>query len=253
MVEVSVILPIFNASKFVENNIAILYDFLKIHYSSFEIVAVDDGSTDGTPNQLSAMKYDELRVIKGEKNHGKGYAVARGMEVAKGSCRVFTDVDLPYDLRAICVFTHLINQRGYHIVIGDRTLPGSNYYEQVSKLRAIASRIFATVIRLGIVGEIHDTQCGIKAFHGEIAQELFPLLHMQGFGFDVEALYVALKYNLEIRRIPVKYRGTAESTVNPLVDGLSMLFSVVQLPRYWRQGRYKSKILEDLWCLCYWE
>ena len=192
-------------------------------------------------------------MLRLDKNYGKGYAVTQGMKVARGSCRIFTDIDLPYNLSAILFSGHLINQRGYHIVVGDRALSGSNYYEQVSRLRALASRIFATLMRLGITGEMYDTQCGFKAFRGEIAQEMFPMLRFKDFSFDAELLYIALKYNMEIRRIPVIYKGSAESTVNPLIDGLKMLFTVARLPEYWQRGKYRNKILEDL-CRCrYWE
>lgn len=253
MVEVSVILPIFNARKLVANSMRFLHDFLRTHYNSFEMIAVDDGSTDETFNQLSLMEFAELRVLRLERNHGKGYAVGRGMQIANGTCRIFTDVDLPYDLSAIPFSCHLISQRGYHIVVGDRTLPGSNYYGRIRRLRAVASRVFATVIRLGITGEIYDTQCGFKAFRGDIAHELFPMLRLRGFSFDAELLYIALKYNMEIRRIPVRYRASRDTSVNAVIDGLTMLLSVARLPGYWRQGKYKNLRLEEL-CRChYWE
>jgi dolichyl-phosphate beta-glucosyltransferase len=223
MVEVSVILPIFNAEDFVENSLKVLHEFLRSYYDSFEIIAVDDGSTDTTSIRLSRLRLDRLRVLRIERNHGKGYAVAHGMQAAQGSCRIFTDVDLPYDLRAILFSADLINRRGYQIVVGDRTLVGSDYYGRVSKLRSAASRVFATVIRLGITGEMYDTQCGFKAFQSNTAQELFSLLQSRGFAFDVELLYIALKYNMEIRRIPMRYRASTGTTVHPFIDGPAML------------------------------
>ncbi len=253
MVEVSVILPVFNGSGLIETSVGTLLEFLRAHYSSFEIIVVDDGSTDETSKHLSLTRVAELRVIRSEKNHGKGHAVALGMQAARGSCRIFTDIDLPYDLSAILFSTHLIIQRGYQIVVGDRTLPGSDYYDRIGRLRAVASRVFATLIRLGITGEMYDTQCGFKAFQGEVAQELFSMLRFEDFSFDAELLYIALKHNMEIRRIPVRYRASSATSVNLLVDGLTMLLSVAKLPVYWRSGKYKNQRLEDL-CRCrYWE
>jgi hypothetical protein len=79
------------------------------------------------------------------------------------------------------------------------------------------------------------------------------MITLKGFGFDAEILYIALKYNLEIRRIPVRYRASSQTTVRPFIDGLRMLLSLFQPPRNWRLGRYKNENLERL-CRCgYWE
>lgn len=253
MKDITVILPAFNAEQFVQNNICILYEYLKTHYKSFEMIVVDDGSTDKTSAVLSGLQLPELQIIRNKTNQGKGYSVARGMKAARGNCRIFTDADLPYDLRAISVATNLIIGRGYHIVVGDRSLVGSNYFERVGQLRSKTSKIFSTIVRLGITGEMYDTQCGFKAFKGDVAQELFGMQRLKGFAFDAEVLYLALKYNLEIRRIPVRYRETSLSTVNPLIDGLIMLLSVFMLPVHWRRGEYKNERLEKLTQCSYWD
>lgn len=253
MVEVSIILPIFNAERIVQDNIKALHRFLCRYYQSFEIIAVDDGSSDGTAARLGNLDLPGLHVVRLDKNLGKGNAVACGMREAHGRCRIFTDIDLPYELTAIPVCTGLINDRQFHVVAGDRTLPGSNYYDQVGRFRAVGSRLFATVIRLAVTGEMYDTQCGLKAFRDDIARELFPMLRLKDFSFDVEILYIALKYNMEIRRIPVRYRPSSRTSVRPLHDGLSMLFSVARLPWYYRQGAYDNERLRTICWLRYWE
>jgi dolichyl-phosphate beta-glucosyltransferase len=253
MIELSIILPMFNAESYLEESLKELSDFLKRYYKHFEIIAVDDGSTDATPSILSLQGMKELRCIRLEQNHGKGFAVAQGMKAANGICRIFTDADLPYDLRAIPFCVNLINDHGYHLVVGDRTLPGSDYFAHIGKYRTFASRLFAAIVRLGIAGDMFDTQCGFKAFRGDIAQELFSMVTLRGFSFDAEVLYIALKYNMAIRRIPVRYKPSSSTTVRPFFDGIKMLVSILQPPKNWRLGIYKSEKLERICHNYYWE
>lgn len=253
MIELSVILPIYNAESYLEGSLKELCGFLKDSYRDFEIIAVDDGSTDATARILQSQDRRELRYIGLNQNYGKGYAVAQGMKAANGICRIFTDADLPYDLRAIPFSVHLINIKGYHVVVGDRTLPGSDYFAHIGRYRTFASRLFAAVVRLGIAGDIFDTQCGFKAFRGDIAQELFGMITLKRFSFDAEVLYIALKYNMEIRRIPVRYRPSSSTTVSPFFDGIKMLISLLQPPRNWRRGVYKNNKLEKISRNYYWE
>lgn len=253
MVELSIILPVFNGGTYLKKNLQELYDFLKCHYDTFEIIAVDDGSTDNTSELLQSQQMAELRFIQLDRNYGKGYAVACGMKEAQGICCIFTDADLPYDLTAILYSTHLINDRGYHVVAGDRTLPGSNYLSDTGKFRAFASKVFSVIVRLGITGEMYDTQCGFKAFRGEIAHELFGMITLKDFSFDAEILYIVLRYNMEIRRIPVRYKATSGTTVRPFADGLRMFISLFRPPKNWRHGRYRNEKLEKLCRAYYWE
>ena len=253
MIELSVVLPIFNAENHLEGSLKELDDFLKRYYEHFEIIAVDDGSTDTTPSLLSSRDMKELRYIRLDRNRGKGFAVAQGMKAANGACRIFTDVDLPYDLRSIPFSVNLINDHGYHLVVGDRTLPGSDYFAHIGKYRTFASRLFAAIVRLGIAGDMFDTQCGFKAFRGDIAAELFGMVTLRGFSFDAEVLYIALKYNMAIRRIPVRFRPSSSTTVRPFFDGIKMLISILRPPRNWRLGMYKNEELERICRNYYWE
>ncbi len=118
----------------------------------------------------------------------------------------------------------LLTNEGFHIVVGDRTLaesePGA---DRRSAAAPISTRVFSFSVRMLVTGELFDTQVGFKAFRGDVASALFPLITDDGFAGDVELLYVALKYNLAIRRIPVRLLRTGPSTVSVVGHSLPML------------------------------
>ena len=244
MLDISIIIPAYRAEKIIEQSLKALLAYLDGKTWSYEIIVVDDGSKDATDKIVESFDNDYVRLISLADNEGKGAAVQAGMLAAKGKCRIFTDVDLPYDLRAIEIARRLINEQNFDVVVGDRTLKGSSYYENLSWLRYCYSRIFAFLVRVLVAGEMFDTQCGFKAFKGELAWELFSLMGIKGFAFDVEILYIALKYNLAIRRIPVLFKQGTYSSVQAIKHAIRMIFDILSLPVKWHLGRYKSSELE---------
>ena len=251
--ELSVILPIYNRGAQIRADVTRLVSFLESHFSSFEVILVNDGSSDDTAAQLGLLHHSAIRVEHLSENRGKFAAIKRGMELSRGACRIFTDADLPYDDEAICYIYELVLGRGYHVVVGDRTLFESNYNRGVPLRRRIASRAYSHIIRLLLTGGLNDTQCGIKGFSAAAAQALFPLVRDNRFAGDIELIYIALKYNLEIRRIPVRLRHWNASTIAFSRDVLPMLYRVVALPILWRTGEYKSQALKELGSQYYWK
>jgi dolichyl-phosphate beta-glucosyltransferase len=250
--DLSLVLPVFNAAGFVERSLAEADGFLGGASLSWEIVAVDDGSTDGTAERLAASRAKNLKIVSLPENLGKFGALKAGMRASRGRCRLFTDADLPFDLDAVPYMARLVNDRGFHIVTGDRTLAGSDYRPHVSRRRDAASVAFSFFVRLLVTGGLFDTQCGLKAFRSDVADALFPLLEESGFAGDVELLYIALKYNLEIKRVPVRLRRSGQSTVHLGLDSLRMLGHIASLRRAWDSGRYRSPALERVAEQAYW-
>lgn len=244
--ELSLILPVFNSAAFIRANVARALEILRGGGFSFEIIAVNDASTDGTAQELRAVREKELRVIELPRNQGKFGALTAGMCAAAGDCCVFCDADLPYSLDAVPYIMQLINRRQFHIVVGDRSLAESRCCTAVPLLRKISSLLFSNCVRLVLTGQIFDSQCGLKGFRRDVAHAIFPLLRERGFAGDVELIYIALKYNLEIRRIPVRLTQTSPSTVRLLQDAPRLLSRLISLPVAWRLGWYKSKALEHI-------
>ena len=244
--EVSIVLPVYNGQDFIAANVKILGDFCGKHFASYEIIVVDDGSRDGTREALDSLPQRHLKVVGLGKNRGKYGALAVGMAATRGRCCIFTDADLPYDLAALPYIVRLVNGRGLHIVIGDRNLPQSVYNIHTSWLRNVSTRVFSLFVYILVTGGLFDTQCGLKGFRGDVARALFPLVTDHGFSGDVELLYIALKYNLEIKRIPVRLESHGPSTVKLVSEAVRMLSRISQLRLNWNRGLYESDALRRI-------
>jgi len=239
-VEVSVVLPCFHGAELARRSVDRLLKYLGATCASFEVVVVDDGGGDFDASWPEA---GPLRLIRLPANRGKGAAVRAGMLASRGRVRVFTDVDLPYDLELIAAAAHFIRDRGFHLAVGDRTLPGSSYALEVGWRRRLASAVFSQLVGTFLTGGFFDTQCGFKAFRADVAEALFGLARVDRFAFDVELLYLALLYRADIKRVPVQLRNNETSAVRLLRDSTRMLVDVGRIRlRAWR-GAYRSPAL----------
>ena len=249
---VSLVIPVYNGAGYLAASLERLFAFTDSEIPGLEIVFVDDGSTDGSADIIERRSSGRVQLVRLTSNRGKFGALKTGMSVARGACRVFTDADLPYDLDAITYMAELVSENGFHIVVGDRTLSQSENRGGRPALRGLSTRIFSFSVRLLVTGELFDTQVGLKGFRGDIAAALFPLITDNGFAGDVELLYIALKYNLAIRRIPVRLLRSGPSTVRLLGHSAAMLARISSLRRRWSTGAYESDALRSLSDQRYW-
>jgi len=247
------VIPVHNGADFAAEMITEARRFLDQKCPAHEIVIVDDGSTDGTVAALAPLLDDRVQLISLPQNLGKFGALKAGMAVATGRCRVFTDADLPYDLEAVPYIVNLVIRRGYDIVVGDRALPESVSFSNSRVARKLSSRIFSYCVRMLVTGGLFDSQCGIKGFRSEVANALFPLVTDDSFSGDVELLYIALKHNLSIRRIPVRLQRASPSTVRLRFHSLPMLGRILRLRHNWNTGRYESETLSRIASQAYWQ
>ena len=122
--ECSLVMPAYQSARIIADNVARVVDFFDQRELRAELVVADDGSSDGTPDLVPS--FPNVRVLR-LPHRGKGGALRAGMAAARGDVRAFTDADLPYGLDQLPMAIRWINERRYHAVIGDRTLPGSAY------------------------------------------------------------------------------------------------------------------------------
>jgi len=234
---ISVVLPAYNAAGYIAETVTALTALFAAQRLTGEVIVADDGSTDGTAAAVPQLP--AVRVVRLPENRGKGAAVRAGMREASGTIRVFTDADLPYGVDPILVARRAIEERGFHAVLGDRTLPGSTYQHEGAS-RRLASEVASFAFRTLVTGGIYDTQCGFKAFRGDVADELFRIARIDGFALDVELIYLLLKYRLDIKRIPVQLRFNAGSSVRVVRDSARAARDVLAMRANWARGRYRS-------------
>ena len=241
--DISVVLPCYRGAQLAIAAVAELELELSRHKRSWEIVVVDDGGGDFPPDIWPAGqpgRETAVRLLRLPVNRGKGAAVRAGLMAARGAARVFTDVDVPYEPALVVVAAHYLLNGPFHLVVGDRTLPGSSYELNVGFRRKAASHLFSTVVGTLVTGGFFDTQCGFKAVRGDIAELLIPLARIDRFAFDVELLYLALHHRLDIKRIPVQLRANDTSSVRLARDSARALVDVGRIKYHQLRGWYDS-------------
>lgn len=242
--DLSVVLPCYRAAPLARASVATLRHSLDAAGFDWEVIVVDDGGGDFAPDEWEGDS--RVVLLRLPVNRGKGAAVRAGMLAARGQSRIFTDVDLPFGTDLIPVVSAYLRDREFHVVIGDRTLPGSAYHLRTSPQRRLASALFTGFVGTIVTGGFFDTQCGLKGVRGDIADALFPLLRIDRFAFDVELVYVALKHRLDIKRIPVRLLHNETSSVRLLRDSARGFADVFRIKLQQLRGCYHSAALDAI-------
>ncbi len=205
---VSVVIPAYNEAKCIVATLDKVRDFLKNNFDNFEIIVVDDKSTDAT---LSILKQQSgLRLIRNLKNHGKGYTVAKGIKFTRGEWVLFMDADSSTDISEIKKFLPYF--KDFDLIIGSRGLANSEIKIKQKFYKVFLGKIGNRLIRFLIAPGIKDTQCGFKLI-SQKHKFLFEKLTIATFGFDFELLWLARKYNLRVKEVPVVWVNDFDSKV----------------------------------------
>jgi dolichyl-phosphate beta-glucosyltransferase len=238
----SLVLPAYNPGTALEQTLRDLQDFLAQVRDSWEVLIVCDGCTDGTPERLRlwAECLPNLRVLSYTPNRGKGHALRTGLRAARGTWRIFTDIDLSYPFADVLRVAESL-RTGAEMVIASRrhaesrlvlppNLVGAAYR------RHLQSLLFSRLVRLCLPLGHGDTQAGLKGMSARVADAVVPLLGCDGFGFDCELLTACTRYGIAITEVPVSVRyEQASSTVSPwsMVRTLRELWKI---RRAWRHA-----------------
>ncbi len=237
-IELSIVIPAFNEERRLPQTLNRVRAFLASRPGSYEVIVVDDGSTDGTAQLVEKMSGDwpELRPLKNPGNRGKGYSVRHGMLEAAGEIVLFTDADLSAPIEeAVKLFAAM---KTHDAAIGSRNVDRSLIEVHQPKSREAAGILFNWAVRFILWLPYGDTQCGFKVFSRNRGRILFEQQRIERFGFDPELLFLARRHGLTVAEVPVRWAHDEGTRVHPLRDGLRMVFDVCRVRWNLLRGRY---------------
>lgn len=176
-----------------------------------ELVVVDDGSRDAT---AAVAARAGARVLQNPGNRGKGYTVRHGMLEAKGDWSLFTDADLSAPIAEVEKLWRAAEQERAQVAFGSRAVDRSLVGVHQSAFRESMGRVFNLLMRIETGLPFRDTQCGFKLFETAAAREIFNRQRLDGFGFDVEVLYIASHLGYRVLEVPVRWNDVAGTKVS---------------------------------------
>lgn len=228
--KISLIIPAYNEENRIEATLRAVDAYFAARDDKYEIIVVNDGSSDKTIEiaKKHAAESDAIRIVNYEKNFGKGYAVRQGVFVARGDYIAFSDADLSAPIEELPKLFDAIKD-GYDIAIGSRAIDRSLLGTQQPWYRQIGGRGINLIIRMLAVPGIKDTQCGFKLFRGNVAREIFSRCFLNGWGFDVEALYLARRLGYTVAEVPVRWSHSEGSKIHPFSAGIGVVENLLQM------------------------
>jgi dolichyl-phosphate beta-glucosyltransferase len=230
---VSVVVPAYNEEK----RLPPYLESIRQHFDSdlagcYEVIVVDDGSTDGMADLLErrAEGFPQLRIVGHSENCGKGAAVRTGVLAARGRYVLFADADgaTPIEeerrLRAQL-------QSDVDIAIGSRRVASTEVARNRNPFRGVVGKSFAGLARLLLGLSVRDTQCGFKMFRHEVAVKLFPQMREEGYYFDLEMLILADRYGYRVVEVPINWADQPGSRMSFAREIPSMIGAFRRLRR----------------------
>ena len=227
--DLSFIIPAYNEELRLSKTIGIVLEYFSMQDYSTEIIIVDDGSRDNTVK--IAKQFEKIIVLSQPKNLGKGAAVKRGMLESKGKYRIFSDADLSTPIYEIPKLLNIL-KNGFSVSIGSRAVDGNLIKKHQPFYREAMGKTFNKIVQFLVIRGISDTQCGFKGFTKEAAEDIFKRSLINGFGFDVEILYLASKLGFKVKEIPVEWYNAEGSKVSAVKDSIKMLTEIMRIRNF---------------------
>lgn len=230
MTQFSVIIPAYNESARIRPTLDEILRYTAEKGWDAEILVVDDGSRDDTPDVIReyAAKHPRVQLIQNPGNRGKGFSVRNGMLHAQGEVCLFTDADLSSPITEAPKLFDAISG-GADVAFGSRWLRAELQTERQPLYRQLFGRIFNLVLRVFLGLHYADTQCGFKAFRRDAAQRIFRLQKIERWGFDPEILFLARRMGMKVAEVPVQWAHSEGTRLNPFRDGMRMFVDVLHI------------------------
>ncbi len=232
--KISLVIPMYNEMSIVHEAAVTFSGYLMGHFDEWELIFVDDGSTDGCGEAFAAEWIEEnVKLISYKENRGKGYAVRQGMLAATGDVIVFTDCDNAYGTAVIEEIYKRFLSSDADIIVGSRNI-GKDGYAGYTFIRRVASKTYIRLIN-AIAGfgkyRLSDSQCGFKGFRRDAAKKIFSLCEVDRFAFDLEAIMIGGKLGCKFAEMPVKIINHRDSKVNVWKDAVRMIGDVRKMKK----------------------
>ncbi len=240
--EISIIIPAYDESERLGGSLRAICEFIEAEKLSAEVIVVDDGSPDNTKDvaEKALAEFSVLsRVMRYEKNRGKGFAVKTGLLAAEGGIALFSDADLSTPIAEMSKLIDPISSGEFDVTFGSRALDRTLIGTHQPWRREQGGKVFNLIVRLMTGLPFWDTQCGFKAFRLSSFRPLLDKMQIERFGFDVEFLYVAHLNGLKLKEIPVRWNNDDRSKVSVVRDSLRMFDEVRQIRRNAKLGFYE--------------
>lgn len=227
----SIIIPAYNEAKKIKSTLSKIDEFISSKNYDYEVIIVDDGSTDKTIDEALKSRLDKgkkLKIIKNDINRGKGYSVKRGILNSQGEFLLISDADLSTPIEELDKLFHYINN-GYDIVIGSRSVVDSDVQIHQPWYREKMGKVFNIFVKFLLLINFHDTQCGFKLLKGNVARDLALLMKIRDFCFDVELLYLAKIKGYRTKETGVIWRNSPQSKVKIISSSSTMFLDLFKI------------------------
>jgi dolichyl-phosphate beta-glucosyltransferase len=237
----SIVVPAYNEEDRILPSLERLAEYYGGQEYEWDVAVVSDGSKDHTNELVEnfAATHPKFKLIAYSPNHGKGFAVRKGILEAPGEWILFCDADLATPQEETeKLLAHM--QDGADVAIGSRPLSESKLEVRQPWFREFLGRCFNKAVQLLAIKGIDDTQCGFKMFTRKAAQDIFSRCKLDGFSFDFEALMIARDLGYRIDEVPIRWSHQEGSKVVLLRDGPRMLRDLVKLRLKGKKSRLKK-------------
>ena len=226
----SIVIPSKDEEQRLPRTIELIQAYMDARQADYELILVDDGSSDGTRKimQAAADRNPKIKVEALPFNRGKGRALATGVDAARGDPILLSDADLSTPIEELAKLQAAL-EGGAGIAIASRALRGSRVEVSQPIYRVAMGKAFNLIVQAVLLPGIWDTQCGFKLFRADVAHRVFAGLVTDGFGYDPEVLYRARRQGVKIEEVPVVWRNSAPTTVSPISSSFDMLKHVIRI------------------------
>lgn len=239
--KLSVLIPVFNEAARILPTLDRICAYMDTRHPDYEVLLVDDGSCDGTAALVQGQfqRRPQIRILAYAGNRGKGHAVRYGALRAQGDVVLMTDADLSTPIEEMEKMLPWLDQ-GYDLVIGSRALAQSEIRRRQPFYREGGGKLFNLLVRLVVLPDFHDTQCGFKLFRREPLAPVLNQLHIDGFAFDVEIIALATARGLRVAEVPVVWINSPSSRVR-LRAALRAFADLVLIRRRMRRAKVAAQ------------